>query len=149
MAGFYIFTHVRAAALAGACCLCALGAACHARQEQSTQPEKDRQAMLSLFENSNGQTVDIRVGELFQVTLPENASTGYRWAIERYDMGLIKALASDANYPSSALGASGDVTFNFQATKAGDAEIVLMHWRHWEGASSVIARFRIRLHVTP
>jgi hypothetical protein len=34
-----------------------------------------------------------------------------------------------------------------QGKKAGTGEIVLKHWRHWEGDQSVTARFRIRLEM--
>jgi inhibitor of cysteine peptidase len=35
-------------------------------------------AMLSFSENDDGRTAEVRVGETVEVTLPENASTGYR-----------------------------------------------------------------------
>lgn len=105
--------------------------------------------MLLIVESDNGRTLDIGLGESVRVSLPENATTGYRWKIDRYDESLIEAIASETGYPASALGSGGEVAFIFKSKKIGTGEIVLKHWRHWEGESSVRARFQIRLNVRP
>ena len=111
--------------------------------------EHPRQAMLLIGESDNGRTLDIGLGESVRVSLPENATTGYRWTIDRYDESLIEAIASETGYPASALGSGGEVAFIFKGKKIGTGEIVLKHWRHWEGESSVRARFQVRLNVRP
>ena len=105
--------------------------------------------MLFLVDNDNGGTVDIRVNDLVQVTLSENASTGYRWGIDRYDEEFIEALSTEPRYADNSIGSGGEVAFMFKGKKVGLGEIVLKHWRHWEGDSSITSRFRIRLHVKP
>jgi len=105
--------------------------------------------MLSLTETDNDRTVDVRVGEAVRLTLPENASTGYRWAIDRYDEKGVEAVATEPHYSGKAIGSGGEVAFVFQGKKAGIGEIVLKHWREWEGDSSVTRRFSVRLHVAP
>ena len=111
--------------------------------------KKAPKAMLSLVETDNGRTVDIRRGETVQVSLPENATTGYRWAIDRCDEEFIEVLATEPHYTARGRGAGGEVAFTFHGKKIGTGEIVLKHWRHWEGDSSVTSRFRIRLRVQP
>jgi inhibitor of cysteine peptidase len=103
--------------------------------------------MLLLVETDNDRTVDVRVGDEVRISLPENASTGYRWAIDRYDENIIEALGSEPRYPAGAVGSGGEIAFTFKARKAGTGEIALKHWRHWEGDRSIIARFRARLNV--
>jgi inhibitor of cysteine peptidase len=103
--------------------------------------------MLSLLEADNDRTVDVRVGDVVRINLPENATTGYRWTIDRYDEDIIEALGSEPRYPGNAVGSGGEIAFNFKARKAGTGEIALKHWRHWEGDRSIIARFRARLNV--
>ena len=105
--------------------------------------------MLSLVGTDNGRTVDVRQGETVRINLPENATTGYRWAIDRCDEEFIEALAAEPHYAASAMGAGGEVAFTFRGKKIGTGEIALKHWRDWEGDSSVTTRFRIRLHVQP
>jgi inhibitor of cysteine peptidase len=130
-------------ALAGALLMCSPAAVFCANAEEAPQ------TMLSLVEADSGRTIDIRPGETVQITLRENATTGYRWAIDHYDEEFIEAFATEPHYPSKSIGAGGEVAFVFQAKKIGTGEIVLKQWRHWEGDSSVIARFRLRLNVQP
>jgi inhibitor of cysteine peptidase len=109
--------------------------------------EKGSVMMLSLSDNDR--TVDIRVGETVRITLPENATTGYRWAIDRYDEEFIEALAPEPRYPDQAIGSGGEVAFIFKGKKIGTGEIALKDWRHFEGDASIANRFRLRLHVQP
>jgi inhibitor of cysteine peptidase len=101
----------------------------------------------SLSETDNGRTIDLRPGDKIEITLPENATTGYRWAIDRYDEALFEAVSTEPRYEAKAVGSGGEVAFVFQANKIGAGEIALKHWRHFEGESSVTRRFRVRLRV--
>ena len=105
--------------------------------------------MMLLSQTDNNRTVSVRVDETVQIKLPENATTGYRWAIERYDAEFIKALPSEPDYASKSVGSAGEIAFKFRARKAGTGELVLKHWRHWEGDSSITDRFRIQFNVRP
>lgn len=115
----------------------------------SPNAEKAPKMTLSLGENDNDRTVDIHLGETVKVTLPENATTGYRWAIDRSDEEFIEALATEPHYTAKGIGSGGEVAFIFQGKKIGPAEIVLKHWRQWEGDKSVTSRFRLRFHIQP
>jgi predicted secreted protein len=88
-------------------------------------------------------------GDSVQISLPENATTGFRWAIDRYDEEYLEAVATEPHYPENALGSGGVVSFVFRGKKLGTGEIVLKNWRHWEGDSSVTNRFRVRLRLEP
>ena len=143
MIGKHFLSIIRMAALAGAWLMYSPGAI------SCSVPEKAPKIMLLLVEKDNDRTLAIHPGETVQISLPENATTGYRWEIERYDEDLIKLLAAEPCYTDNAVGSGGVVAFTFQGKNPGSGEIVLKHWRSWEGESSVIARFRIRLNVTP
>lgn len=105
--------------------------------------------MLLVFEADNGKTIDISLGAPVRVVLPENASTGYRWTIDRYDEEFIEAVATEPHYPAGAVGSGGEVEFIFKSKKIGSGEIRLKQWRHWEGDSSIINRYQLRLNVCP
>jgi inhibitor of cysteine peptidase len=113
------------------------------------ETEKVLKTMQSLTEEDRDRTIDIHVGEAVRISLPENATTGYRWAIERYDEEFIEALATEPHYTASALGSGGNVVFVFRGKRVGTGEIVLKYWRHWEGDRSVSTRFHIRFNVPP
>ena len=103
--------------------------------------------MLSLSENEDGRTAQVRVGETIEVTLPENASTGYSWTVDRLDADIVQQHSAESRNPAKAIGAPGTILFTFEAVKAGTGEIALKYWRSWEGDASVSKRFRIRLSV--
>ncbi|HEX5393785.1 MAG TPA: protease inhibitor I42 family protein [Rhodocyclaceae bacterium] len=102
-----------------------------------------------LSEQDDGHVVIVRVGEEVRVALPENASTGFRWAIDHVDGDVIEVVAQDAVYPSAAVGSGGLAVFIFRGRKPGAGELRLKHWRHWEGDASVIRRFRLEFQVQP
>ncbi len=103
-----------------------------------------------LVETDNNRTMDIRRNETVRISLPENATTGYRWTVESYDPDLLSELPSEAYYPSSTgVGSGGKVVFIFKGKKSGSGDIMLKQWRSWEGDSSVITRFHIQLNVLP
>lgn len=105
--------------------------------------------MKSLMEADNERTVELRVGEGVRLTLPENATTGYRWAIDRLDRDAVEETGSQAHPSRGAIGSGGDVTFVFTAKRAGSSEIALKYWRHFEGDGSIVRRFRFRLDAKP
>ena len=129
--------------LAGACLMHAASAVTFPNSEHESR------AMLTIGESDNGRTLDIGCGESVRVSLPENATTGYRWTIDRYDERVIEAISSEAAYPASALGSGGEVAFTLRGKNVGSGEVTLKYWRHWEGESSVRARFQVRLNVHP
>ena len=105
--------------------------------------------MQTLTEADNDRTIDLRVGDTVRVSLPENATTGYRWGIDRLDQQIVEAVGSEPHYPVGAVGAVGEVTFTFKANKPGAGDIILKYWRHFEGDSSVTKRFHLRLNTQP
>jgi len=86
-------------------------------------------AMLSFSENDDGRTAEVRVGETVEVTLPENASTGYRWAVDRLDAAIVRQLSAESRNTAKAIGAPGTIVFTFEAVKAGTGEIALKYRR--------------------
>ncbi len=139
----YVLSFARVAVLVGTWLMYSAGAAYCAHHEKAPR------AMLLIVESDNGRTVDLHVGQSVRINLSENATTGYRWAIDRYDDEFIEALATEPHYTANAVGSGGEVAFIFKGKKLGAGEIVLKHWRHWEGDASITTRFRIRLHVLP
>ena len=102
-----------------------------------------------LSERDHDRTIDLHVGEAVSVSLPENATTGYRWAIEEADSQLIEARAAPPKYPANAVGSGGEVQWDFIAKAPGTTSIVMKQWRHWEGDASIAQRFRIELRILP
>jgi inhibitor of cysteine peptidase len=130
-------------ALAGACVMYSAGAISYA------EVEKAPPAMLLLTLRDNDGTAEVHIGDSVRINLPENATNGFRWAIDRYDEQLFEVVATEPHYPKDSIGARGYVSFTFRAKKSGSGEIPLKNWRHWESDSSVTNRFRVRLRIEP
>lgn len=103
--------------------------------------------MPSLTEADDRRTVDVRVGETVEVTLPERGGGGYSWAVDHIDPGIAKAYEPKSHYPKDQVGSAGKKTFGFEATKPGSGEVRLKHWRDFEGDSSINMRFRLRINA--
>jgi inhibitor of cysteine peptidase len=141
LSGWNLPELVRVAALLGAILLSHAGGAVAGETGKA-------HVMQSLTEADNERTVDLRVGEGVRLTLPENATTGYRWAIDRLDRDVVDMAGSDSHY-GGGIGAAGNVTFDFTAKKAGSSEVALKYWRHFEGDGSIVRRFSFRLNAKP
>ncbi|MCX7900281.1 MAG: protease inhibitor I42 family protein [Methylocystis sp.] len=100
-----------------------------------------------LVEADNGRTVDVRPDQTIRITLHENATTGYRWAVDSYDGNILEAPSISPHYEAGAIGSGGEVALTFKAKAPGAGEIVLKHWRQWEGEASVTKRFRVVVNV--
>jgi inhibitor of cysteine peptidase len=104
--------------------------------------------VMTLTEADDGRTIELRAGETAQVNLAENATTGYRWAIDRIE-GSVEAVGAESHYSKSAVGSGGQATFTLRATKPGSGDVVLKNWREFEGDASVTKRLRLRINVKP
>ena len=103
--------------------------------------------MLSITEQQDGTTVHVASHDVLQITLLENASTGFRWAVDQFDKQILELVDSEANYKPKTVGASGEVSFLFRARAPGASTIELKNWRHWEGDSSITRRFHLQVQV--
>ena len=150
MSGWNLSELARVAALLGAILLLHVsGAVAAGTGKAQVKTQVKVHAMQSLTEADNERTVDLRVGESVRLTLPENATTGYRWAIDRIDRDVVEEAGSEAHPSRGAIGSGGNVTFDFTAKKAGSGEVALKYWRHFEGDRSIAKRFSVRINARP
>ncbi|HRE54391.1 MAG TPA: protease inhibitor I42 family protein [Candidatus Competibacter sp.] len=107
--------------------------------------------MLSLKREDNNRTAELRVGERFKVSLPENPSTGYTWAIDETDRRLLalEGTAYDEPDEGGFVGARGRRIFTFSAQQAGEVVLRLKYWRFWDGDASTTERYAVSLKIAP
>ena len=113
----------------------------------STPSEAKMSAILTAADN--GRTIDLRVGDAITLRLPENASTGYRWAVDAADANLIEIKEGDYVSQSKMPGGGGERQWSIQAKAAGSAQLKLKRWREWQGEGSVVERYEIHLRIAP
>ena len=78
-------------------------------------------AHTALTADDDGRSATLKVGEAVTVTLPENASTGYRWAIDSADPALITISEPAASYQAGAVGSGGALGLGGAVCSSGGA----------------------------
>lgn len=101
----------------------------------------------SLSAADAGRTLALGVGERAVMRLPENMTTGYRWAA-RIGSPAVALVADATDYPDAAIGAGGEARFTLEARTPGSAEIEFRRWREWEGEGSIVERVTLVIEVT-
>jgi len=104
--------------------------------------------MLQFTKDQSGGAFEMKVGETFEVQLPENPTTGYRWYL-RTSGGSCLELADDSFQPSggTTCGAGGMRRWRFCAVRAGSADIEMVHRRSWEKGPA--EAFSLTIRVSP
>ncbi len=105
-------------------------------------------ASVTLTQLDNGKSVEAAVGDLVIIRLPENPTTGFRWAVEKMEEQTLALQNMDFSLPpSTGVGGGGEKTLVFQAKRADAARIQLKLWREWEGDRSISKRYSVTVHV--
>lgn len=104
---------------------------------------------LHLTEADNGRSVDVRIGDEITLALPENPTTGYRWAIDGLDARLLNLTEQPYTPDSPALGSGGTAQWVLRPIAPGVTTLKLKQWRPWEGDPSIVGRYEITLQISP
>ena len=99
-------------------------------------------------EDDNGQSVTMSVGDMLQLMLPENPTTGYTWAIVTNDEGVLAPSGEPAyEVESDAIGAGGTKTFMFQALAPGTSVLQMVNAMQWETPVVPAETFELTIQV--
>ena len=105
-------------------------------------------AVFALTQADNGESLFVKGGDIVNVSIPENPTTGYRWAVDTVDASVLRLLNSTFSTSSGlAIGGGGTRTMTFQAVGPGSTSINLKLWREWLGDASIIGRFGADIRV--
>jgi len=103
---------------------------------------------ITVTQGDDGGAVYVRVGDTIEVHLPENAAGGYRWLLDDDDDGPLHCTRTGSNYPSDAVGSTGEAVFIVAVRAAGTARLGLTYARPWEGDAGVAKHFSVAVHAT-
>lgn len=101
---------------------------------------------------NNGREFKISVGETFQVSLPENPTTGYEWKVRKSGspfIGLEKEefVEPKEDLPRPKVGRAGTKILTFKAAKVGKTELALRLRRSWEDERKFVDSFSVKLKI--
>jgi inhibitor of cysteine peptidase len=125
---------------------------CQAQSHKSTTPggEKEREADLRTFtDQDSAKEFRLRLGEEFQVQLPENPTTGFLWTVLESSSRNIELARKEFSPPedSVVVGAGGIRVLVFKATKPGRAVLHLGLKRPWEKEGKCAGTYSLNLVV--
>jgi inhibitor of cysteine peptidase len=104
--------------------------------------------VLVIDQSNVGASLDIPVGQTFELRLEENPSAGFRWTLNDSGMPAC-ALASDSFKQQTATpGHLGEHSWTFKAVAAGDCNISLVYRRAWETTEQAARTFSVHVRVS-
>lgn len=103
---------------------------------------------VQLSEKDIGRTVEIGVGDILEVVLKGNPSTGYIWDMVSPDKGILKQVGETEFEPDrKGRGSDGKIIMRFEAAKEGKTSLKLIYHRPFEKNGPPIKTFEVKLTV--
>jgi inhibitor of cysteine peptidase len=103
--------------------------------------------MIIIDQTHSGQTLDLPVGQVMEVRLAENPTTGYRWAVVANGAPACAVLNDRFERPAGPPGAGGEHMWQIKGIAAGECEIA-MHYRRSFQPDAVGQSFALHVRVT-
>jgi inhibitor of cysteine peptidase len=108
---------------------------------------------LKLTDADNGKTYTVKAGDLVQIVVAGNPTTGYSWMadLSESDAAIMQQqgepLYAQESTDPSLVGGGGTYTFTFKAVETGEATITLDYARSWETGVAPEQTYSVTLNV--
>jgi inhibitor of cysteine peptidase len=108
--------------------------------------------MQAISESFDGKTVDLAVGQVIELRLKENPTTGFRWQL-RHDGTPACRITEDFIEPATTErapvpGRGGTHVWRIEGVQAGTCDMALTYARNWEASRPPAMTFEVHVHVT-
>ena len=104
--------------------------------------------MLFIDESFVDQTIRLPVGQVIELRLRENPTTGFRWSFAA-DGKPACTIVSDAFHRKDASpGQGGEHSWQLKAVQVGACELQLLYRRPWDAGAPPARSFTIHVQVT-
>ncbi len=103
--------------------------------------------MLELDASYDGHHMEMPIGEEFEISLPENPTTGYQWSLKSSGEPVCVPIGNVFKTTSAPPGHGGSRYWRFQVAQAGLANIELVYQRPWERDEKHGEKFTLHVHV--
>jgi inhibitor of cysteine peptidase len=88
--------------------------------------------MQQFNEAADAAEVDIPIGDVFEICLNENPTTGFRWNLESRGEPTCNLVKEFFSPISNAPGSPGTHHWNFKVVMPGTSTVGLAYRRHWQ-----------------
>jgi inhibitor of cysteine peptidase len=103
--------------------------------------------MLQVTKDQNGGAIEVALGESFEIQLPENPTTGYRWHLRSSGEPVLEVQDDSFQTAAAPPGAGGVRRWRFRAGQEGTADLEIEYKRSWEQGRA--DTFRLSVRVKP
>jgi inhibitor of cysteine peptidase len=103
--------------------------------------------MLCIEKKDDGGEFELKLGESFEIRLPENPTTGYRWRSGPSVPAQLEVVDEGYDASGAAMGGGGVHHWRLRAVREGQAAVELEYRRSWENRP--VDTFRMTLNVKP
>jgi inhibitor of cysteine peptidase len=105
--------------------------------------------MLTIDQSYDGRSVDMAVGQVIELRLPANPTTGFSWGVEAGGGPACVVEEGPAAAPGRVPGQGGEHAWHIRGVQLGSCHIALAYRRPWETAAGPARTFTIDVRVTP
>ena len=113
-----------------------------------SQPTPTPPVEVSILWSEIDQGVGLEVGNILEIVLPANPSTGYIWEAGFYNQSVLKPHGEPEFYSTGTnLGAEESQKLHFEAIGEGDTEVVLVYRRSFENEGVDQQTFQVHVVV--
>ena len=107
----------------------------------------DADNTITLSNRDDGKEIKVKCGDLIRIELREMGAAGYRWHFNNMDTQHLSLLSEETKIASDKIGAPAVRIWILKTVKKGSTEIVMDHYRIWEGKGKASEHFSIRLTI--
>lgn len=98
-------------------------------------------------ESANGSQIEAKVGNNFEISLPETRTAGYRWVMKDRAEPACHLLEDVAQPNTSGVGGTGHHLWRFRAAAPGTGKIEFHYLRAWEDSEKPARTFVLTVRV--
>ncbi len=103
--------------------------------------------MIVVDQNHSGQTIDLPVGQVIELRLAENPTTGYRWAFVADGAPACVVVSDSFERPAGPPGQGGEHTWQIKGAVIGECQIAMQYARSFQ-PDAAARSFALHVRVT-
>lgn len=104
--------------------------------------------IVSVVETNDGGTVKLGLGDILEITLAANPSTGFLWEVSPAPVN-VNQVAAPTHIPGIGIGASGKTVFQFEPTAGGESTLQLIYHRTFDKNTPPEKTFTLTVSTLP
>jgi inhibitor of cysteine peptidase len=105
--------------------------------------------VTALQAKDSGQEIQVKAGAMIELSLKEQAGTGYQWEFDRLDEKHFELLKTETRPLAAKNRVGGPVlkTWRLKAKTPGESQLTLDYFRPWEGRGKAVKHFQVKVRI--